>query len=92
MSQAFTDDGEVVFMAAVARAIFEIDAPPPRLTTPSFLNRVRQHVLFPQAAGQCSNHAESDALERYEELMRLVLGMRNQFSPKESLEDPPLEN
>ena len=90
MSQAFTNDGDIVFMAAVARAIFEIDGPPPRLTTPTFLNRIRQHVLVPQSAGQCSSQAEKEGLERYDELMTLVLSMRNWFSPKESLQDPPL--
>ena len=90
-SHPSTEDGEVVFLGAIARTIFEIDAPPPRLTAAAFLNRIRQNVLFQKSSGQCSSNAENQALESYEELMRIVLGMRNHFDPKQSLQDPPSE-
>ena len=39
-SHPSTEDGEVVFLGAIARTIFEIDAPPPRPAA-AFLNRIR---------------------------------------------------
>ena len=82
-----TNNPRVAFDAALARAIFEIDAPFPQLTSSRFLGRVRELILFQTQDGLHSKQTEVAALQMHQEVMVAVQGMRHRFDPKSSLED-----
>ena len=87
-----TEDGQTAFDAALAQAIFEIDALHSQLSATVFFARIRQIVLAGISNEQYSRQTAEVALQIHQEVMITVLAMRDKFDPKETLDDFPMDS
>ena len=76
---AYTDSGEVAFLAALAQAIVQIDGPTPPETTAVFLRRIDQILVSQLLAGQCSKQAFQESMQLYQQLRTTAYGIWNEF-------------